>query len=180
MPLSTALLPANPWLFGKLPAHGDFLVRGVPGALRDQFDAWLSAELARARSRFGEGFDARYFAAPPWHFVDRDPSGRWTGGALCPSVDGVGRRFPILLATPAGSPEQALAAARIAVDLACAAISSQWDAGRLHDELASAATASATGSEVHPGWAIEADDGTSLAFPGRFPEGLIERMLEIA
>lgn len=183
-PASTALdgarLPTAPWLFGKLPAHGDFLARGVGGELRDLLDLWLSGELAGARGRFAGEFDQRYLSAPPWHFVDCDPAGLWTGGALCPSVDGVGRRFPILLATPAAGPEQALAAARIAIDLACGAIAHQWEAGRLHQELAAASVASATGVEVRTGWAIEADDGSSLAFPGRFPAGLVERMLEIA
>lgn len=178
--LAAVRLPTTPWLFGKLPAHGDFLSRGIGGELRDLLDGWLSAELARARARFGDSFDQRYFAAPPWHFVDRDPAGTWTGGSLCPSVDGVGRRFPILIATPAASPEQALAAARIAIELACAAISQQWDAARLHAELGAATVASATGADVHPGWAIEADDGTCIEFPGRFPQGLVERMLEIA
>ena len=178
--LAGARLPVAPWLFGKLPAHGDFLGRGLPGELRDRLDGWLSAELAHARNRFGDEFEPRYFSAPPWHFVDRDPAGQWTGGALCPSVDAVGRKFPILLAAPAASPECALAAARIAIDLACSAIGQGWEAGRLHQELGAATMACATGIEVRPGWAIEADDGTSLEYPGRFPAGLVERMLEIA
>jgi type VI secretion system protein ImpM len=178
--LAAARLPSAPWLFGKLPAHGDFLARGLPGELRDRLDRWLSAELAGARTRFGEAFEGRYFSAPPWHFVDLDPSGQWTGGALCPSVDAVGRKFPILLATPAQSAECALAAARIAIDLACSAIAQGWQAVRLHDELGAATVARATGVDVRPGWAIEADDGTAIAYPGRFPAGLVERMLEIA
>ena len=178
--LAAARLPSTPWLFGKLPAHGDFLGRGLPGDLRERLDNWLSTELAGARTRFADEFESRYFSAPPWHFVDRDPAGQWTGGALCPSVDAVGRKFPILLATPAASGECALAAARITIDLACAAISQGWEATRLHQELGSATIACATGCEVRQGWVIEADDGTCLEHPGRFPSGLVERMLEIA
>ncbi|MET0251598.1 MAG: type VI secretion system-associated protein TagF [Novosphingobium sp.] len=178
--LAEVRLPQAPWLFGKLPAHGDFLARGLAGDLREALDNWISAGVAGARTRFADHFEQRYFAAPPWHFVDRGPDGQWTGGALCPSVDGVGRKFPILLATPAPGPEQALGAARVAVDLACAAISQGWDAGRLHTELGAAIAASATGEDIRTGWAIDADDGSHLAFPGRFPDGLVERMLEIA
>ena len=148
--------------------------------LREQLDLWLSAELARAKARFGD-FDERYRLAPPWHFVDCDPAGAWSGGALCLSVDAVGRRFPILLAAPAADAGDAGAKAWGVLELVFSALGEGWDAARLHlalGELVPVETAASASSQ--PVWAIEAEDGTRIEAPGRFPDGLIERMLELA
>lgn len=172
--------PPGPWLFGKIPAHGDFISRGLEPALHEALDLWLSAELARARAKFGD-FDERYVRAAAWHFVDCDSAGNWSGGALCPSVDAVGRRFPIVVAAPAADAGQATAVAHAALDLIFAALGGGWEATRLHEALG--AMVPATGSAPEPAqsvWAIEADDGTRIEMTGRFPEGLVERMLELA
>ncbi len=58
----------HPALFGKLPGHGDFVSRGVPGGLRDRLDQWLSDWLAAARAEHGAAFVAAYEAAAPWLF----------------------------------------------------------------------------------------------------------------
>jgi len=172
--------PAGAWLFGKIPAHGDFVSRGLAPEMHEALDLWLSAELARARARFAD-FDTRYQTAAPWFFVDCDPAGAWSGGALCPSVDKVGRRFPILVAAPAADAGRAEAVALAALELVFAALGEGWNASRLSDALgeiaAPAAEASASPQSV---WAIEAEDGTRIEMPGRFPDGLVERMLELA
>ncbi|MFC4294342.1 type VI secretion system-associated protein TagF [Novosphingobium tardum] len=178
--LADSSLPSEPWLFGKLPAHGDFLVRGVSGPLRDQLDDWLAAALARARARFSDDFDARYLAAPAWLLIDRGGDGGWRGAALCPSVDAVGRRFPLFLGIPAAGAGEAAVAARHCLELAAAAIGSRWDAGRLDEALRQPVPASPPPVDPREGWSIEGQDGSFLTEPGRFPEGLIERMLEIA
>lgn len=178
--LRDALRPPGPWLFGKIPAHGDFISRGLEPALHEALDLWLSTELARARAKFGD-FDERYVRAAAWHFVDCDPAGQWSGGALCPSVDAVGRRFPILVAAPAEGAEQATAIAHAALDLIFAALGEGWEATRLHQALAAiAAPPGSAPVPVQSVWAIEADDGTRIEMTGRFPEGLVERMLELA
>ncbi|HUQ14345.1 MAG TPA: type VI secretion system-associated protein TagF [Novosphingobium sp.] len=178
--LAASPRPAGPWLFGKLPAHGDFISRGLPPELREQLDLWLSAELAAARARFVD-FDERYRLAPPWHFVDRDAAGAWSGGALCLSVDAVGRRFPILLAAPAADATDAVAKAWALLELVFSALGESWDAARLHEALtALVPTPTADAASTAPVWAIEAEDGTRVETPGRFPAGLIERMLELA
>ena len=179
-PLGEMPRPPGPWLFGKIPAHGDFVSRGLPPPMHEALDLWLSGELAQARSRFAD-FDERYRQAGPWHFVSYDPAGAWSGGALCPSVDAVGRRFPILVSVPVDGPDQAGGAALAALELIFGALGEGWDAGRLHDELGRIAPAVAPGAV--PGqslWAIEAEDGTRIELPGRFPQGLVERMLELA
>ena len=180
-----SLRPSGAWLFGKLPAHGDFIGRGLSPEMREQLDLWLSAELARARARFAD-FDERYRLAPPWAFRDCDPAGNWSGGALCLSVDAVGRRFPILVAAPAPGPVEAWRVADAALDLVFGALGEGWEAPRLHDALgeiappvglAVANPSNATGEE--PGWVIAAEDGTRIEASGRYPDGLIERMMEL-
>jgi len=171
--------PEGAWLFGKIPAHGDFIARGISAEVQKLLDDWLSVELGAARSRFAD-FDTRYLQAAPWHFVDCDPDGNWTGGALCPSVDKVGRRFPILVGAPAADAGHAEALACNALELIFGALGEAWDATRLCEALAAIAPGTSGIAPTQSLWAIEAEDGTRIEMPGRFPEGLIERMLELA
>lgn len=178
--LGATLRPAGAWLFGKIPAHGDFISRGLDHATHELLDDWLSVEVARARAKFTD-FDQRYVQAPPWYFVDVDSAGAWSGGALCLSVDRVGRRFPILVAGPASSADTAREVALAALELIFTTFSEGWDADQL--ALALGSIVADCGSGPVPSqsvWAIEADDGTRIEMTGRFPDGLIERMLEIA
>lgn len=179
--LAGSLRPPGAWLFGKLPAHGDFIGRGLSPEMREQLDLWLSADLARARARFGD-FDERYRLAPPWAFIDRDPAGAWSGGALCLSVDAVGRRFPILVAVPAAGPGEANTVADAALDLIFSALGEGWDAVKLHEALGAIPPPDESANGVtpdQPGWFIAAEDGTRIEAPGRYPDGLIERMMEL-
>ena len=178
--LAATLRPAAAWLFGKIPAHGDFISRGLDPATHELLDDWLSVEVARARAKFAD-FDVRYVQAPPWYFVDVDSAGAWSGGALCLSVDKVGRRFPILVAGPASGADTAREVALAALELVFTTFSEGWDADQL--ALALGSIVADRGSGPVPAqsvWAIEADDGTRIEMTGRFPDGLIERMLEIA
>ena len=89
----------EPFAFGKLPAHGDFVVRGLGPAQRQAWDSWASNSLSAAGHALGEAFDALFDVAPPWRFVfGPGPFGHgWRAGALAPSIDRAGRRFPIIL-----------------------------------------------------------------------------------
>lgn len=172
--------PAGAWLFGKIPAHGDFISRGIDHATHVLLDDWLSAELARARARFAD-FDARYVQAPPWYFVDVDGAGEWSGGALCLSVDKVGRRFPILVAAPANGADTAREVALAALELVFTTFGEGWDADQLALALGSIVVDRGSGPEPAQSlWAIEGEDGTRIEMTGRFPDGLVERMLEVA
>ena len=84
--------------FGKLPAHGDFVARGLSPAERDAWDAWASDSLETARRDLGEAFEAAHDTAPPWRFaMGPGPLGdTWQAGALTPSIDRSGRRFIIV------------------------------------------------------------------------------------
>lgn len=171
--------PEGAWLFGKIPAHGDFIARGISPELQEMLDLWLSAELAAARTEFAD-FDTRYVQAAPWHFVDCDSAGQWSGGALCPSVDKVGRRFPILVGAPAADAGHAEALGCNAVELIFGALGEGWEASRLCEALAGIAPGTSGVTPTQSLWAIEGEDGTRFEMPGRFPEGLIVRMLELA
>ena len=79
-----------------MPAHGDFVARGLEARERDGWDGWCADMLASLRAAAGDDFDADHVVAPPWRFLMADKGG-WTAGALAPSVDGVGRRFLLVL-----------------------------------------------------------------------------------
>ena len=87
-------------LYGKLPAHGDFIRRALPEEFVGPWDAWLQAGIAAARDELGDGFAAAWDAAPSWRF--RLPAGACGGtaaaGVMLRSEDMVGRRFPLTLA----------------------------------------------------------------------------------
>lgn len=82
----------HPAIFGKLPAHGDFISRGIAGDLRAAIDQWLSDWLAAARAACGDSFTTAYESAAPWLF-----EGPRTTAVLMPSMDAVGRQFPLLV-----------------------------------------------------------------------------------
>ena len=85
---------------GKIPARGDFLRAGLPASFAQPWDGWLAAGMAAAQAALGEAFDAAYMEAPVWRFAlaagacGPDPA----AGVLLPSVDRVGRRFPLTAA----------------------------------------------------------------------------------
>lgn len=155
-------------LFGKLPAHGDFIARGLTAGDRTIFDDWLSASLADAREALGDRFDECFDAAPPWRY-------RGTGaGALAASQDAAGRRFPALLIVEDGDD----AAAQACEDLLYSAIGEGWSADRLAE--AAASLDAGAGARVAPGWSVADSDGTEVAaLAGARPPGLIRAMLAL-
>lgn len=87
--------------YGKIPALGDFVARGLP---RDQIgavDEWTQQGLFALRAA-AEGWLDSYLVSPVWQFVL--PSGFWAPTPLCgllmPSVDRVGRYFPFFTCAP--------------------------------------------------------------------------------
>lgn len=101
------LLPLT-GLYGKVPAHGDFVRRGLPSSFVTPWDDWLQAGIARARAGLGAHWADAWDAAPAWRFAL--PAGACgpdaVAGVMLPSMDTVGRRFPITLAAtlPPGAP----------------------------------------------------------------------------
>ncbi|MCU0834575.1 MAG: type VI secretion system-associated protein TagF [Chromatiaceae bacterium] len=86
--------------FGKLPSHGDFVRRSLPAELVNLWDPWLQAGLAESRQVLGETWMERYLSGPIWRFgLSAGVCGEapWLG-AMMPSVDRVGRYFPLTVA----------------------------------------------------------------------------------
>jgi type VI secretion system protein ImpM len=85
---------------GKLPARGDFLTGNLPRSFVDPWDEWLQAGIAASREQLGERWLAIYLESPIWRFVlSPGACGPWPwAGVLMPSVDKVGRYFPLTIA----------------------------------------------------------------------------------
>lgn len=165
-------------LFGKLPAHGDFVSRGMDAAMRDELDRWLTAEMEQAQAAWNGEFELRYEAAPVWHFVEEAGNGRWSGGILCASADRVGRRFPLIFAAPAPDCVAAAALSAACLGLVGQAFAEGWDADRMME--APLAPESLPWQPTGASWALVGEDGPVVEYQGRTPTGVIERMLEMA
>ncbi len=115
MSSSGAARTADVGLFGKLPARGDFVQLGLPGGFVRPWDAWLQRVMAASQERMGEVWLPAFLESPVWRFAL--PCGMCGAGAvlglLMPSVDRVGRYFPLTLAAVfppgAGLPAPAIA-----------------------------------------------------------------------
>ena len=76
--------------FGKVSTLGDFVSRGLPDGLVAAWDAWLQ----------------HYLTSPVWRFAIAPgvlgPEG--LGGVMMPSVDRVGRYFPLMIGAVGAPP----------------------------------------------------------------------------
>jgi len=83
-------------LFGKLPAHGDFVQRNLPAGFINVWDEWLQHFIAGTKEQLGESWLDVYLTSPLWRFVFSAgviDDNSWTG-VMIPSVDRVGRYYP--------------------------------------------------------------------------------------
>jgi type VI secretion system protein ImpM len=110
--------PASPdyGFYGKLITAGDFIRRGFPRDLYEHWDPWLQRGLVVSREQLGETWLSAYLSAPIWRFAlaagvagDR----AWVG-AMMPSVDRVGRYFPLTVVAEAPPGASVFSAARAA------------------------------------------------------------------
>jgi len=87
--------------YGKLPVNGDFVTRRLPAAFIEPWDAWLNAMLAGSGERMGEAWRETFLSAPAWRFVLAPGVIGLQGwaGLIVPSVDSVGRYFPLTIAS---------------------------------------------------------------------------------
>lgn len=84
--------------FGKLPARGDFVRRRLPSALVRRWEDWLRQAMSASRAALGNEWLGLYLTAPLWRFAHGGEGA--AAGLLMPSIDQVGRHFPLLLALP--------------------------------------------------------------------------------
>ena len=85
---------------GKLPARGDFVRAGLPRDFADPWHEWQSVVIAGSRAIMGEAWLGAFLEAPVWRFI---LSAGLCGpkpvvGLIMPSVDKVGRYFPLTFA----------------------------------------------------------------------------------
>ncbi len=86
--------------FGKIPTHGDFISRRLPRSFLDPWDRWLQEAIATSRQQLGESWLEVYLVSPVWRFcLSPGVCGPeiWAG-IVMPSVDRVGRYFPLSIA----------------------------------------------------------------------------------
>ena len=137
-----------PGWYGKLPSLGDFASRRLDPDFIDPWDTWLAQGLADWQARAPGSWLDRYLAGPSWRFVLMPgtlpgPRGdsAWTG-VLMPSVDRVGRYFPLTLVQPL--PQLPVEGAQTASllawlqrldDLATDALHDDWTIDQLEAEL---------------------------------------------
>ena len=89
-------------LFGKLPVKRDFIAVNAPRRFLETWETWMQAGLATSRLTLGGRWGEVYNHAPLWRFwLGADLCGEPVLGAWTPSVDGVGRAFPLTLFTTA-------------------------------------------------------------------------------
>lgn len=123
--------------YGKLPALGDFAQRRLSHDWVSRWDAWLAQGLQGLQQ--SDDWLQAYLAAPAWRFAllpgalgDGGASGL-SVGAMVPSVDRVGRYFPLVMVATDLELPQGLSQAQALwswagqlEDLAVAALHQDW------------------------------------------------------
>ncbi|MEM9060516.1 MAG: type VI secretion system-associated protein TagF [Pseudomonadota bacterium] len=85
-------------VFGKLPDQRDYVQHGMDANLMTLIDPWIQQSLQNSQAQLGGAWLDVYLCAPIWRFwIGAAVVGRTTLGAVMPSVDGVGRYFPLFL-----------------------------------------------------------------------------------
>jgi len=92
--------------FGKMPSVGDFFRIGAPPGFITAWDDWIQHGMLEVQETLGDDWDAHYMSAPIWRFcLSPGLAGpQKVIGVLMPSVDRVGRRFPLTLMAPLQTP----------------------------------------------------------------------------
>lgn len=96
------MITGAPGFFGKLASHGDFVTRRVAPELREAWDGWLQTCIAASRQQLGADWLAHYLTSPVWRFALAPGvvAAHGWAGVMVPSVDRVGRHFPLMLGAP--------------------------------------------------------------------------------
>lgn len=92
--------------FGKVTTHGDFVTRRLPAEMVEAWDTWLQRCIQASRQQLGGDWLSHYLTSPVWRFAIAPgilSQDGWSG-VMMPSVDRVGRHFPLMLAAPANGP----------------------------------------------------------------------------
>ncbi|KQW49984.1 MULTISPECIES: type VI secretion system-associated protein TagF [unclassified Roseateles] len=144
-------MTSAPGWYGKLPALGDFASRRLAPEWIAQWDNWLTAGLHALRDNAPDTWLNDYLASPAWRFAllpGALPGAEGESlrvGVMMPSVDRVGRYFPLVVVSaplprPNGSAQVAALwqwAGQIE-EIAVNALHGDWSAETLDAALADA------------------------------------------
>lgn len=162
--------------FGKMPAVGDFFRLNAPAGFVSVWDAWLQTTLLAGQEALGPLWDDLYLTAPIWRFsLTSGLAGKHKIiGVLMPSVDRVGRRYPLTLMaalpTPGPAPLDHFRAGTLFERLEMLALDTLEDdmsRERLKDELAEICV-----PQVQP-LALIRKAGRSLVLNGSTAKGVL-------
>jgi len=85
-------------LFGKLATKRDFIALATPRNFIEAWEPWLQSSLSASRHQMGEQWQQSFLTAPVWRFwLGAEICGTTVLGAIMPSLDGVGRYYPLTL-----------------------------------------------------------------------------------
>lgn len=98
--------------YGKVPTHGDFVGRGLPKQFREPWDAWLQQIIYTSKQQLAESWMRHFLTFPLYRFaLSTGVCGERTWlGVLIPSVDQVGRYYPMTLCRSIESSKELLSA----------------------------------------------------------------------
>lgn len=83
-------------LFGKVSPKRDFVAIHAPRRVLDVWEPWLQSGMSASRQSLGDAWQPIFLKAPIWRFwLGEDLCGTTVTGALMPSLDGIGRYFPL-------------------------------------------------------------------------------------
>ena len=164
----TSSLKSAGW-HGKLPTVGDFATRRLDPDFVTVWDEWLSNGLAKFRASNESQWLDDYLASPTWRFLltpgflpPPHHAQAWAG-IVMPSVDRVGRYYPLTIAAPlANLPQAASSQAALWTwlhrvdDAAVDALQDDWSIDALEDELARIGLPNGTGVGVGDTVAVDA------------------------
>lgn len=104
--------------FGKIPSLGDFVTRDLPREFLDIWDEWLQRSVAESKVALGDAWLNTYLTSPIWRFVLLPGVCGEQGwaGIMTPSVDRVGRYFPLTFASSLGDGVHPFQVVETAVD----------------------------------------------------------------
>lgn len=182
---------AAPGYHGKLLAKGDFVTRRLPRGFLDPWDSWLQDVVGGSRARMGEAWLDAYLTSPIWRFaLSAGLCGEGAAaGVLMPSVDRVGRYFPLTIVAMLATGADLLAMPVVAAgwfgkaeELVRSALADVFDFDGFDAQVAALGAPAASEAGPPATAVVEAGPGLRLAIPsadavGQAYRALAERFL---
>jgi type VI secretion system protein ImpM len=91
---------SNLGFFGKIPLTGDFIHRRMSSVFMNRWDEWLKVNILHSQQKLGDRWLPIYSQSPMWRFCIAPGviDDKAYLGIMIPSVDSVGRYFPLTVA----------------------------------------------------------------------------------